>query len=228
MRQTIAAIILASAAAMLMTSAKAADATIGGVAISLPTPSGFCEASPNHPSDNRLLTGIGASVEKSGNKLLGLSIDCQQLTDWRATKRKLLDDFAQYQTPIAAMDKLASQAAVKATCAEMRGQGEKIVADITPKAQADIEESFNKIKINELKSLGVLAEDPDACYMGLLQKIHTEVGTDKTQVILIADTVIKGKHIFIDQIARAAGPDTVANVLKLLKANVAALYAANK
>lgn len=79
-----------------------------------------------------------------------------------------------------------------------------------------------------MKSLGVLAEDPDACYMGMLQKIHTEVGTDKTQVILIADTVIKGKHVFIDRIAPAAEPDTVASALKLLKANVAALYAANK
>lgn len=126
MKQAITTVIFTAAAAMTITTALAADTTIGGVSISLPTPSGFCEASPDHPSDKRMLTGVSAAVEKSGNKLLGLSIDCQQLTDWRATRRKLLDDFTQYQTPIATMDKLASQAAIKRLVPKYAGRVKRL------------------------------------------------------------------------------------------------------
>src|SRR5262249_58123784 len=92
------------AVAALAGGAWAADVSIGGVAIKLPAPAGFCELTASQPSDNRVLTTFGGLLEKSGNRLLSVSADCQQLADWRVGKRPFLDDYAQYQATIASMD----------------------------------------------------------------------------------------------------------------------------
>src|SRR5215831_17448975 len=90
--------------ALASPSAMAAQVALGGVSINLPTPAGFCELSEGNAADNRMLTTLGDIVSKSGNKLFAMSADCRQLTDWHARKRQLLDDYAQYQTPIATME----------------------------------------------------------------------------------------------------------------------------
>jgi hypothetical protein len=231
MTRTIAAIIFAAATAMIITAAKAADTEIGGVAIALPTPAGFCNLSADQPTDKRLLAGVSSAIEKSGNKLLAVSADCQQLTDWRAAKIGVLDDFAQYQTPLATMNLITAKSEIETACTQMRKQGEQIMAEVGPKAKANIEEVFNKVKVNETKLLGVLAEDPDACYVGIVAKGRTESGADKTQVVVYAITVVKGKPVLIYHYglyARADGADTVTNLLQKTKASVAAVYAANK
>jgi hypothetical protein len=52
----------------------------------LPRPAGFCELTDRNPSDKRMLTVISDLVTKVGNKLLVMSADCKQLTEWRASK----------------------------------------------------------------------------------------------------------------------------------------------
>ena len=103
-------------AALLLTTvaagALASPARIGGVPVYLPTPRGFCDLAESNASDKRMITTLGGLLEKSGNKLLGMSADCQQLTDWHSGKRQLLDDYAQYQTPIGSMDKQIGRAHV--------------------------------------------------------------------------------------------------------------------
>jgi len=218
--------VLATAAPAAM----AADAVIGGVSIKMPAPRGFCELSASNPADKRMVTTVGGLVEKAGNKLLVMSADCQQLADWRASKRDLLDDYAQYQTPIADMDKLVAspEASIKETCADLRKRGDEITANQLPDLKARIEETLKKVKMNEVRFLGVLAEDADACYAGQLQKLHTEAGTDKTQIVLIAIAVVKNKNIFGYRMTVYKGPDTAANLLGPFKATIGALDAANK
>src|SRR5689334_25280849 len=126
-RLTVAAFLVTAAAA----SAFAGQANIGGVAVNLPAPSGFCDLSASNASDKRMLTTLGPLLEKSGNKLLAMSADCKQLSDWHTGKRQLLDDYGQYQTPIASMDKPPSET-VAETCATLRKQGEQILANQLP------------------------------------------------------------------------------------------------
>src|SRR5712691_366135 len=168
-RLTFAALALAAAAS----AAVAAEATIGGVSVSLPRPGGFCDLSESDPSDKRMISTLSDLLGKSGNKLLGMSADCRQLADWHARKRKLLDDFGQYQTPIATMDKPPSES-VAQTCATLRAEGNKILANQMPDIKARAESTLKQIKMNETSFIGVLAEDPTACYAALLQKMRTE------------------------------------------------------
>jgi hypothetical protein len=221
-RLTFTALLLAAAAS----SALAAQANIGGVSIALPPPSGFCELSPSEPSDKRMISVLGDLLQKSGNKLLGMSADCHQLRDWRTGKRQLLDDYAQYQTPIGSMDKPPTETAAQ-TCATLRQEGNKILENQMPDIKARVESTLSKIKMNETSFLGVLAEDSNACYAGLVQKIHTEAGTDKTQITVFAVTIVKNKSVFSYRFSVYHNPQTADVVLGRIRTDVAAMMAAN-
>src|SRR5262245_43039733 len=110
--------------AAIASGAWAADVSIGGVPITLPPPAGFCDLTASQPLDNHALTTLGALLETDGSRLLGVSADCQQLADWRAGKR-LLDDYAQFQTIIARMNQgvASPKAYIHEMCATLRAQG---------------------------------------------------------------------------------------------------------
>jgi hypothetical protein len=222
-RPTLAALILAAA----LSNAWAAEATLGGVSITLPPPAGFCELDPRQPFDGRIVTIISGLAEKGGIKLLGISADCGQLFDGRAGRRRLLDDLAEYRTQISAIDKSQPIEPIEQSCTTLRTQGNTIVANQMSAFNARLESAVKNIKINETRFIGVLAEDADACYAGLIQKARTEFGTDKTQVTLWAVTIIRNRSIAVNRFAVYQNPDTVSAVLAKLKADVAALIAAN-
>ena len=174
-----------------------------------------------------MITTLTDLLAKSGNKLLGMSADCRQLSDWPTGKRQLLDDYAQYQTPVSSMNKPPSET-VAQTCKTLRDEGNKILANQMPDIKARVESTLSKIKMNETSFLGVLAEDANACYAGLIQKIHTEAGTDKTQITVFAITIIKNKSVFSYRFSVYQNPKTADAVLGKIKADVAALMSANR
>jgi len=73
----------------------------------------------------------------------------------------------------------------------------------------------------------VLAEDADACYFATVQKMRTEAGTDKTQLIISTVTTIKGKILFYYLFSVYGDAGTVNTTLEPQKANVAAVLKAN-
>jgi hypothetical protein len=216
---------LAFAIAAATSSALAAETTVGGTLIQLPPPAGFCDLNDTDPSDKNMLSVTSDLVSDSGNKLLSMSADCRQLTGWRAQKR-LLDDYTQYQAPVALMEKPRVES-VKKTCAGLGAQGDKLVAEKAPDIKSRIESALEKVKMNEMRFIGVLAEDSTACYGGLIQKFRTEAGTDKAQLTVFAATIIKNKSIFVYRMTVYMTSETVDGTLANLKTNIAALLAAN-
>jgi hypothetical protein len=205
--------------------ATAGDAIVGGVSVKLPPPSGFCDLTEREPSDKRMLTIIGGLVAKSGNKLHVMSADCKQLSEWRTGKRSLLDDFAQYQTPMS--DKPPAET-IAQTCATLRAQGAELAAKQAPDIKANVERALKNVKINETRFIGVLAESTVACYGGLLQKLKTEAGTEKVQLNVFAATIVKNRSHFIYRIALYTNASSVDTALKGLRSTVAAFLAANR
>ena len=94
--------------------------------------------------------------------------------------------------------------------------------------KANVENIIKEVKLNETTFAGVLAEEPNACYAALISKIRTALGTDKTQVTLIALTIIKGKNVYMYRTAVNLTPDTINAVLAKSKIDLAALLAANR
>jgi hypothetical protein len=216
---------------LLVQPVTAKDTTIGPVTINLVPPEGYCELEPGQPSDARMIKAVEGMLAPVGNRLLGMSASCTQLTDWRTGKRPLLDNISQFQTIVrleASELPTAPAETVATACNEMRAQGDKLVADMTPDVKARAEQIMQKVKINEMQFMGVVAQDPLVCYAALLQKFRAETGVDKTQVNLFATTVIKGKIVYYYLMAPYVSGATVEEMLARHKVNVDRLHAANR
>lgn len=204
---------------------------VGDVLLNLPPPTGYCDLNEAHPSDARMLSVIGGVLEKGGNRLLAMSADCRQLEDWRSGKRPLLANYAQYQTRRAAENAplpAAPAELIKATCQQLRAQGESAASRMMSDVQKRFDEALTTIKYNESKFLGVLAEEANTCYAALLSRIRAETGTDVAQVGMFAIMVVKGKLVFYYLFAPYVGAPGVTTQLDQLRHNVAALLAANR
>jgi hypothetical protein len=226
--QAISAFILVLVAMASVALAK--DAKIGNVTINLVPPPNFCELTELNPSDARMLKLVRDMVSSAQNDLLGMYADCQQLSDWHTGARKLLDDFVQFQTLSSMKSADAPRITgetVKEACAQMRTQGEKIATDMMPDINKRAAELSKQIRMNEVRFLGVIDEEPLACYAALLQKFSTEVGTEKVQIGLTATTTLKDKAVYFILFAPYVDEQTVSGMLVTHKRNVATLLAAN-
>ncbi len=208
----------------------AKDAKVGQTSVTLTAPSGQCELDPGQPSDARMLQITESTLASVGNRLLGFYADCKQLNDWRTGKRALLEDFAQYQTAIAAMDAPAPAApaeAIKQLCSQQREASEKMVTGIATDMKARIEEAVRGVQLNQVRSLGVVAEDASACYAALVQRFKAETGKDVTIMALFATTFVQGKLVLYYLYSPYRSAQTMTALLAKQKLNVAALLAAN-
>ncbi len=208
----------------------AKDAKVGQTSVTLTAPSGQCELDPGQPSDARMLQITESTLASVGNRLLGFYADCKQLNDWRTGKRALLEDFAQYQTAIAAMDAPAPAApaeAIKQLCSQQREASEKMVTGIATDMKARIEEAVRGVQLNQVRSLGVVAEDASACYAALVQRFKAETGKDVTIMALFATTFVQGKLVLYYLYSPYRSAQTMPALLAKQKLNVAALLAAN-
>jgi hypothetical protein len=219
-------LVLRVAFCVVGTSAMAGEATIGSVSVTVPPPSGFCELDASQPSDANLLSSLRELLRPTGNHLLGMSADCEQLSKWR-TGGSLLDDIAQYQSPQDTTTNHTPET-LKQICAYTRQQGGKVTSEIMPDIQKRVEDVLEEVKLNEMKFIGVVDEDANACYVVFLQKLKTGLGTEKTQVALYAVTILKNKIVFYYLFRPYADNTTATAMLAKHKDNVAALLAANK
>jgi hypothetical protein len=207
------------------------DAQVGNVTLQLPPPPGYCEMDRSSgPSDIKMIDAVDGMLKPTGNRLLAISADCTQLRDWRAGKRQLVDNLAQYQSLVSTegSDQTAAAAAVvKQACAEMRAQGEKMVNDMEPDVRARADQVLKTVKVNEMRFLGVIAEEPTICYAAILQKFKAETGVEKTQATVFATTVLKGKIVYFYFFAPYESGATVTDLLAVEKAQIAKVKAAN-
>jgi len=207
--------------------ASAKDARIDTASLNLPPPTGYCELTEQQPSDARMIKVV-SDVLAGHNELLAMSADCRQLQNWRAGTQRVLDDYAQYQTLIATKGSNFPRAeAVKQVCAQVRTEGEKFVAGLAEEMNKRLENVVKEIKVNENRLVGVLAEDADACYFATVQKMKTEAGADKTQLIISAVTTIKGKILYYYLFAPYSNAGDVNTAFDRHKNNVAAVLKAN-
>ncbi|MGO9487315.1 MAG: hypothetical protein ACLPX9_22510 [Rhodomicrobium sp.] len=199
--------------------ARAVEAVITDVSVSLPLPAGFCELSESDRSDKRLMYMI-ANPQESWR--LSISADCGQLADWRAGKRRLFDDYAQY------LNSEPVTGSIQGVCTLFRGTSpNKIVPDYAPDIKAAAEATLQFLKGLKRPSgapIGVLAEDTDTCYGAYLG----QPGPDTFGLDMAAHTKVKNKRLQYHRIMLYKGPDSVLDALAKLKEDVAALHAANR
>jgi hypothetical protein len=217
-RLTLAALVLA----VSVSSALGLAAMIGDTFVKLPPPAGFCELTPKYEFDARTVSVVSADMAVDSIKLLAMSADCNQLAEAREGKRQL-DDVAAYLVFNSDMN-MPTPFSVASTCRTLRtSSNSRIGTDVDARLASVLE----KIKVSEAGSIGVIAEDDNACYTATLTKIRTDADADKVLVILQASTVVRTKAIMIHRQAVYQNPDTIKAVLPKLKSDVAAFIAVN-
>jgi hypothetical protein len=200
---------------------------VGNAKISVPTPPGYCPLDRSLPQDQRLGKALDELLAGQ-NRLLAFFAECEQFSDWRIGKRQFLDDYVEVQTPLAGMSSEVSGSAidvVKRSCAEARTQSLDLVEE---KALGDrITSVMKTVKQNEVKLLGVVAEEPNACFEALLQKLSIGDGVEKVQIVVYGTSVVKGKFVYHYRFGLYDGQPSVARLLGEEKKYVAAFLAAN-
>ena len=98
---------------------------------------------------------------------------------------------------------------------------------MTADVQARAEKILKTVKINEMKFLGVVGEEPRVCYAAMLQRFLTEAGTDKTQAIVFAMTIVRQKLVYYYLFAPYVNGATISSMLEQHKANVRRLQGEN-
>jgi hypothetical protein len=228
----IAAAVFSVAASSHVLAQKAPDTggafTIGGRAVNLAVLPGFCRMDENHPIDRMLLTQVrGATAGKS--ELLTQMVECKQLEEVRAGNRTMLDDFSQVQVALQAKDMDArgqESELIKSVCAAMKAQGDKMVTDMLPDVKARVAKAAQGLTLGGVSNLGVLAEDKNACYVGLIQNISFGA-TTRNLLTVYANTIVNGRFLYIYRFAAPAETQSVEKLLSELRAYIDAQVAAN-
>jgi hypothetical protein len=216
---------------LLSVAAMAADAKVGDVPLHLPQPPGYCELDVASASDADLLAKIRRTLVSSGNQLLVMSADCAELRDWRNGKRPDLDHIAQYQTIIELENQPLPETPEKMAknfCANMNALAMRSMDYILPDPRERAERASRDLKVNEIKLLGMVAEDPLICYTATMQKFKVEARELTTQVTIIATTILKEKVVSYYLFAPYVGRESITQLLAKHRKNVNQLQHANR
>jgi hypothetical protein len=207
--------------------AHAADVQMGSVTLKLGAPTGYCELDPSQASDKRMIDFLNTALANSPNELLGISADCNELRDWRAGSLKLLGHFSQYQVEKVRRAVAFTLDQAKAACATMRTQGAQLSADTTRSANVHIHEANKKIDFHGQDFLGVLADDPNGCYVALFQKYKAETGQEISQLNVFFMGSIKDREVFFYLWGPHENDASITGLLGRAQSHMAALKAAN-
>jgi hypothetical protein len=208
--------------AVSVSSALGLAAMIGDTFVKLPPPAGFCELTPRYEFDGRAVAVVSAYMAGDNIKLLAMSADCNQLAEAREGKRQL-DDVAAYLIFNSDM-KTPTPFSVASKCSTLRAvSNSPIGTDVDARLASILE----RIKVGETGSVGVIAEDDNACYTATLVKERTNDGAQKMLLNLQADAIVQTKAIMVRRQAVYQNPDTIKAVLPKFKNDVAAFIAVN-
>ncbi|WP_088342600.1 MULTISPECIES: hypothetical protein [Rhodomicrobium] len=208
--------------AALGSGADRSEVKLGDIRLTLEPPGGHCFLDASQPSDARL-ESLLHSIFRGELRMLGAFADCAQLKSWRTGQRKTLSDYGQFLVPLDFLDKKLEGAAkpyIETMCKTLRDNGGELIA----KSEGDVRQRFEQVlagaKMNEVRFLGVVGQDDNACYFGLIQNIITEHGDPKTQVDVSAISFISGKMVYINLYAVHQGDETLTELFERQKSNV--------
>lgn len=211
------AFIVAAAVAM-PAAAQTIRVKVEGASIALTLPAGHCRLERAKKQDRFILETVERVVAKT-NRVLAAFADCAELAAFRAGQQQSLDNYGQYMTPRRdGRTKLAPAAFAQQMTEFLKSQG----AEVLRGAEADTRERIGTlrigIKIGETHMLGVLRTDERASYLGIVQNIKLQDGTNKHQVGVTAAGVVKGRIVTLNLYSRfAEGPIGAETTIKLLE-----------
>jgi hypothetical protein len=212
--------------------AETVRAEIGGTAVTLALPVGHCALERSHDVDRVIIETVERVVANT-NHVLAAFAECGQRAELREGRRKLLDDYGQYMTPIRGGQSTLPPATFARQMTEVfQKQGAKMIEG----AEADTREKLSAlrlgIRMGENRLLGVLKTDDRAAYLGIVQALGLPDGGTKVQVGIAAFGLVKQQVLSLNLYSRfeegAAGANTTLRLLELSTQTYASTAGANE
>jgi hypothetical protein len=203
---------------------------VGGREIILVIDPDQCELDRTNASDKRVYDLVERGLA-GRNELLLAAADCEQIGPWRDGQRPTLDDFTQVQVGLSYRNRDLTGHEVETAqeiCTSLRKYGDAIVTG----PMNEVRDRFNKmseaVKLNETKFIGVVHEDPEACYASLVQRVRTDAGTDKLILSVFAHVVVRGRLLYIYRYTEGESFASMVRLTDLLRKAVQAHLDANQ
>jgi hypothetical protein len=199
--------------------------TVGSATLQLVLPAGMCQIDATLPEDAAYVAAIETGLAGT-NKLLGAFADCNQLAQWRSSKKKFAE-YGYYQTPIGTIDSVATADMVTDVCRELRSQGEKMLDEAQGDLTLRTQRALTGLQVSQVRSLGVIGEEANVCYSAVMRNVD-EDGEPRLQDLVFALTVLKGKLLFLYVYAPHADEHAIPVLLDRVRMTVNGLGAANE
>lgn len=221
-RIILAALTLAAASVAGSASAQVAPGPIktvdiGGRPVQLVVPAGQCELDRQHQFDASVLD-LATRAIAGANEMLLHTAECVSLDGARTGRVQYLSDFTQVQVSLQfRKTELRGQeaAAAKEICQSLRTDG----AQIEKQAGAEIKDRVKNLQagiaVNETRALGVLGEDQNACYSGILMNVRTPTGETRLILGVYAMGVLNGRLVFLYRFVANPPAGAVDNMVQL-------------
>ena len=212
-------------------SAYAAEITehaVNGRNFKFPVPAGFCALNPGNSRDAEFAKQITALMGNTGNTVVEIVVNCQELTAFRSTTANLWTWMIYYYPSSTEKQILDGdpQPHRHALCDDLRKQTDATVKDAPDIVAKVARELKTKMATDAPKYLGVLSEDSHGCYAGLLQNVTK--GSETNQVLSnVLGTVVHGKTFYVTATSKYKGQAESAKSLAFEKAVAADFDADN-
>ena len=196
--QVIALLWVAMACCVGYANAETQVGSVAGKNVELVVPTAFCIPDPRNAADANFVKGLATLLKNSNNVLVQTFLSCEDRKRRRASAAANIYDYISYYDPTAAESTVLDgdrAARRKALCDEVRGSSVN-TKDVQRDVAKSAEELRRNIAVNNVKDLGVLAEDAHGCYSGLL--VGVSGGKNNTYLVnvVVAATVLRGKYLF--------------------------------
>lgn len=204
--------------------------SVGGQAIVLVIDPDQCELDRGHASDSRVYDLVERGLA-GHNELLLAAADCTQIPPWRNGERPTLDDFTQVQVGLQFRTQDLKGREIQTAneiCTALRQQGDALVSGPVGAVRERFNQVSDAVKLNETKFIGVVHEDPEACYASLVQRIRTEQGADKLILCVYGHVVVRGRLLYIYRFTEGESFASLLRLTELLRKSVQAHLDANR
>ncbi len=212
-----------------LASAETISIKAGLSTISVPLREGDCVLDRERYPDGVMIASL-ERLHAAGKYILVLSYaDCARLEVWRRNPQNPMEDYGQVFFP----KKYERQRLTIGRQAYVRSvvqatQGIEAIDDELSEVVRKIEEAAPGIRMNELKSLGIIHVSDDVAILGTVQGM---AGHDGASVLLnvgvTAFTLVKGTPLYLGRARIYQSEETIRDLLAEQKALIDALLAAN-
>jgi hypothetical protein len=175
---------------------------IGGRTVNLQVPDDYCVLTGADESENMLLEFLAAA--NAGVNTLHIAFaECTQLQEWKQGARENLDSFGYMLSPsrpgLAEFpgDQGVLNSGLEPTLSQM-GDSEfgQMLGAGTGQAQAALDKLELGVQIQQTIPLGYFGYDDYGSYVGLIQKLSTAQGTQKTMLGMYSTMVVHNRLLF--------------------------------